>query len=159
MTQPLPRRTPLQNNPVGSLVGEVMEEKRKERLEEKARQVPKRRNPFIVPLLIALCSAIWIAPSLMPPREPALSAATLEQGAKLTLYLASLKVKNYLATHQRLPATLTLAGVDTTGIGYVRSSDSVFELSTRVQGSRMVYRSTVPDSVFLGPNLRLRGIS
>jgi len=68
-------------------------------------------------------------------------------------------VKNYHATHRRLPPTLSQAGVDTTGIGYVRSSDSAFELSTRVQGSRMVYRSTIPDSVFLGPNLRLRGIS
>jgi hypothetical protein len=159
MTEPLQRRTPLANNPVGSLVGEFMEEKRKERQEEKARQVPRKRNPFIVPLLVALCSAIWIAPSLMPPREPVLSPATLEQGAKLTLYLASLKVKNYHATHNRLPPTLTQAGVDTTGIGYVRSSDSVFELSTRVLGSRLVYRSTLPDSLFLGSNLRLRGIS
>src|SRR5688500_264104 len=159
MTQPLPRHTPLANDPVGSLVGEFMEEKRKERLEEKARQVPRKRNPFIVPLLVALVSAIWIAPSLMPPREATLSPATIEQGAKVTLYLASLKVKHYLATHKRLPPTLSQAGVDTTGIGYVRSSDSVFELSTRVQGARLVYRSTLPDSVFLGPNLRLRGIS
>jgi len=159
MTQPLPRHTPLANDPVGSLVGEFMEEKRKERQEEKARQVPKKRNPFVIPLLVTLCAAIWIAPSLMPPREPTLSAATLENGAKLTLYLASLKVKNYHATHRRLPPTLSQAGVDTTGIGYVRSSDSAFDLSTRVQGSRMVYRSTIPDSVFLGPNLRLRGIS
>ena len=147
------------NDPVGSLVGEFMEEKRKERQEEKARQVPKKRNPFVVPLLVALCAGIWIAPSLMPPREAVLTQATLENSAKLTLYLTSLRIRSYLATHKRLPPTLAQAGADTTGITYVRSSDSVFELSTRVQGTRLVYRSTLPDSVFLGPTLRVRGIS
>ena len=159
MTQPLSKRTPIANDPVGSLVGEFMEEKRRERQEEKARQVPKKRNPFLVPLLMALCAAIWVAPSLMPPREPVLTQETLENSAKLTLYLASIRVRSYLDTHKRLPPTLAQAGVDTTGLSYVRTSNSVFELSTRVQGTRLVYRSTIPDSVFLGPNLRVRGIS
>ena len=153
------RRTPLSTDPVGSLVGEFMEEKRKERQEEKARQAPKKRNPFMMPFLIVLCLAVWIAPSLMPPREPVLTPEILEQGARLNLYLASLRVREYHVSHQRLPATLTQVGVDTTGILYVRSSDSVFELVTRVQGARMVYRSSLPDSVFLGANLRIRGIS
>ena len=95
----------------------------------------------------------------MPPREPVLSQETLEQGAKLTLYLASLRVRSYLETHKRLPPNLAQAGVDSVGIGYVRASDSIFELSTRVQGTRLVYRSTLPDSVFLGPHIRIRGIS
>ena len=136
-----------------------MQERRKELQEEKARQVPKKRNPFVLPLLVVLCAAVWLAPSLMPPREPVLTPETLAQGARLNLYLASLRVREYHATHQRLPASLAQVGVDTTGILYVRSSDSVFELVTRVQGSRMVYRSTLPDSVFLGANLRIRGIS
>ena len=55
------------NDPVGSLVGEFMEEKRKERQEEKARQVPKKRNPFVVPLLVALCAGIWIASTSRSP--------------------------------------------------------------------------------------------
>lgn len=156
---PLPNRTPIANDPVGSLVGEFIEEKRREKQEEKARQVPKKRNPFVVPFLIALCSAVWIAPSLMPPREPVLTQDTLEQGAKLTLYLASLRVREYQDTYKRLPPNLAQAGVDSTGIGYTRASESVFELSTRVQGSRLVYRSSLPDSVFLGPQIRLRGIS
>ena len=51
------RRTPLATDPVGSLVGEFMEEKRKERQEEKARQTPRKRNPLVVPFLLALCLA------------------------------------------------------------------------------------------------------
>jgi hypothetical protein len=156
---PLPKRTPLANDPVGSLVGEFMEEKRREIQEEKARRLPKKRSPFVIPLMIVLCAFVWIAPSLMPPREPPIPQQTLEQSAKLTLYLASIRVKGYLDSHKRLPPNLTQAGVDSTGIEYARTSESIFELSTRVQGTRIVYRSSVPDSVFLGPKLRIRGMS
>ena len=156
---PLPRRTPLANDPVGSLVGEFMEARQKEHQEENARQIGKKRDPFWIVFLLALCSAIWIAPSFIPSREPTLSQATLEQGAKLTLYLASLRVREYLETNSRLPASLPQAGVDSAGINYLRNSRTVFELSTQVQGTRLLYRSTMPDSVFLGPNLRIPGIS
>lgn len=159
MSQPIPKRTPLATDPVGSLVGEFMEEKRREIKEEQARRAPKKRNPLVLPLMIVLCAFVWIAPSLMPPREPPISQYTLEQSAKITLYLASIRVKEYTETHRRLPLTLKEAGVDSTGINYTRSSDSVFELATRVQGTRVVYRSSVPDSAFLGPQLRIRGIS
>lgn len=159
MSQPLRKKTPLANDPVGSLVGEFMEEKRREIQEEKARQVPKKRNPVVVPLMIVLCAFIWIAPSLMPPREAPVAPGTLENSAKLTLYLASTRVKSYLDKHKRLPPNLFQAGVDSTGIEYLRSSPLTFELSTRVQGTRVVYRSFLPDSVFLGSRLRIRGIN
>jgi hypothetical protein len=159
MSHPLPKRTPLANDPVGSLVGEFMEEKRREIQEEKARRVPKKRNPLVIPLMIVLCAFVWIAPSLMPPREQPIAQHTLENSAKLTLYLASIRVKQYVVAHKRLPPNLTQAGVDSTGIEYTRSSNAIFELATRVQGTRVVYRSSIPDSVFLGPNLRIRGIS
>jgi hypothetical protein len=152
-------RTPIANDPVGSLVGEFIEEKRKEQEEEKARQKPRKRSPFLVPLLVGLCLAVWMAPSLMPPREATVAPETMERSARLTLYLSSLKVREYLATQKRLPENLIQAGVDTTGIEYWRSTNTVFGLATRVQGTRMVYRSTLPDSVFLGANLRVRGIS
>ena len=134
-----------------------MEEKRREREEEKVRETRRKRNPLLVPFLIAVCAAVWTVPSLVVPPEPVLSQETLEQGAKVTLYLASIRVKSYLETHKRLPLNLAEAGVDSTGIVYLRHSDSAFGLSTRVQGSRLVYRSTLPDSVFLGPDLRIRG--
>ena len=155
----LPKLTPVATDPVGALVGEFVLEKKKELEEEKARQASRKRSPLVVPFLTLICLAIWIAPSLMPPREPPLTQETLEQSARLTLYLASLRVREYHDTHKRLPANLTQAGVDTVGMVYSRNNNSAFELSTRVQGTRLVYKSTLPDSVFLGPNIRLRGIS
>jgi hypothetical protein len=157
MPEPSPRSTPLANNPVNSLVGEFIEEKRREIADEKARRVKPKRSPFVIPFLAALCLTVWIAPSLMPPREPTLTPDTIEQGARVTLYLASLRIRQYQNVNHRLPNTLTEAGVDTTGITYWKSTNSAFELSTRVQGTRMVYRSSMPDSVFLG-TIRLRGI-
>ncbi len=154
-----PKLTPVASDPVGALLGEFVEEKKKEQKEEKARQSARKRSPLVVPFLAVLCLAIWIAPSLMPAREEPLTQETLEQSARLTLYLASLRVRGYHDTHKALPANLTLAGVDTAGIEYSRMADSVYELSTRIQGTRLVYRSTLPDSVFLGPNLRIKGIS
>ena len=154
-----PKLTPVAADPVGALVGEFVQEKKKELQEEKARMAARKRSPLLVPLLVLVCLAIWIAPSLMPPREEPLAPEVLEKGARLTLYLASLRVRGYLNTHKRLPANLTQAGVDTAGISYLRTTNSVYELSTRVQGARLVYRSTLPDSVFLGPNLRIKGIS
>ena len=151
------KRTPLANDQVGALVGEFIEEKRREIKEEKARAAPKKRSPFVVPLLIVLCLAVWIAPSLMPPRHPVVPPETIERGARLNLYLASLRIRQYLALHKQLPATLMQAGLDTAGLTYSRHDNSVFELSTQVLGSRMVYRSTQPDSLFLGAD-RIRGI-
>ena len=159
MPPSLPSRTPIANDPVESLVEEFMKEKRKELLDDTARTPPRKRQGFVTPLLIAVCVAIWTAPSFIPRHEPVLSQETLGQGAKLTLYLASMRVRNYLETHKQLPVNLNQAGVDSAGIEYFRSTDSLFELSTRVQDSRLVYRSKLSDSLFLGPNLRIKGIS
>ena len=53
------KRTPLSTDPVGALVGEFIEEKSREIKEEKARLAPKKRNPFVLPLLLVLCAAVW----------------------------------------------------------------------------------------------------
>ena len=154
----LSKPTPIGNDPVASMVGEFLEAKKKEREEEKAKFAPRKRNPFVLPFLTTLVLAIWIGPSFMMPREPALTIETMEQGARMNVYLASLRVREYRAKHKRLPLTLTEASVDTTGLLYSRSSESVFELSTRVQGTKLTYRSTMPDSVFLA-GTGLRGIN
>jgi hypothetical protein len=151
------KRTPISTDPVGALVGEFIEEKRREIKEDKDRQRPRKRSPLVVPLLIVLCAAVWIAPSLMPPRNPVIAPETIERGARLTLYLASLRIRQYESLHQQLPAHLSQAGVDTIGLTYSRHGGSVFELSTYVMGSNMVYRSTQSDSAFLGTD-RIRGM-
>ena len=142
------QRPALPADPVGSIIGELMEARA---------AASHRRNLVVLPLLVAACVAAWAAPALVPPQAEALTPATVENGARLNLYLASLQVREYLATHRTLPATLDEAGGASTGIAYVRGAGSYFELSTTALGARMVYRSSVPDSVFLGRQ-RVRGI-
>lgn len=151
--------TPVAVDPVGALVGEFVQERKKEQQAEKSRQASRKRSPLVLPLLAVVCLAIWIAPSVMLPREEPLTQETLEHGARLTLYLASLRVREYLDAHKRLPTNLTQAGLDTVTIAYSRRTDSIFELSMRVNGASLVYNSTLPDSLFLGPNIRIKGIS
>ena len=142
------QRPALPTNPAGSIIGAL----------RGARAAASgKRNVFVLPLLVAACVAAWAAPALVPPRTEALTPAIVENGARLNLYLASLQVREYLAAHRKLPATLDEAGGSSTAIDYVRGAGSHFELSTTALGARMVYRSPVPDSVFLGRQ-RVRGI-
>lgn len=150
------KRTPLSSDPVGAIVGEFIEERERELKEEKARQAPRKRSPLVIPFLLVLCLAVWVAPSLMPPAGATLAPETIERGTRLNLYLASLRIRQYQTLHRTLPVSLVQAGVDTAGVTYTRHSDS-FELSAQVLGSTVVYRSTQSDSLFLGSD-RIRGI-
>jgi hypothetical protein len=111
----------------------------------------------VLVMATVLCVALWAAPSLVPAREPAISPVTAEQSARLNLYLTSLRVREYRAANKRLPESLAIIGVDSTGLGYSRLTRSEFELSTRVNNTSLVYKSSVPDSVFLGEDLRVEG--
>ena len=101
-----------------------------------------------------LCIGLWVAPSFATPPGPQMTRAAVEQNARLNLYLTSLKVREYIATNHRLPESLGVLGVDSIGIEYSRTR-SQFELVMHVHGRPLVYRSTIPDSVFLGESLRL----
>ena len=105
-----------------------------------------------------LCIGLWVAPSLATPPEPEMTREAAERNARLNLYLTSLKVREYQASNRRLPESLGVLGVDSIGVQYTRSS-SQFELSTRVRGQALVYRSRLPDSTFLGDSLRLTSVN
>ena len=106
-----------------------------------------------------VCVGLWIIPSFVPSREAVMTPEKVEQNARLNLYLTSLRVREYVAANRKLPASLAALGLDPAGVEYSRRAGSVFELSMRVNGLSVVFKSTVPDSVFLGENLRIRGIS
>jgi hypothetical protein len=118
----------------------------------------RRRNVILIAATL-VCIGLWIAPSFAASGEPEMTREAVEQNARLNLYLTSLSVREYVAAHRRLPESLSEAGVDSIGIEYTRGARSEFELSMRVHGRPLVYKSVVPDSVFLGENLRITGIS
>ena len=123
------------------------------------RPSPPLRYNIILVAATLVCIGLWIVPSVVPSREPVLTSERVEQNARLNLYLTSLRVREYVAANRKLPASLAELGVDSIGVGYARGARTEFELSMRVNGMPVVFKSTVPDSVFLGENLRIRGIS
>ena len=118
----------------------------------------QKTHTSVLVLAAVLCVALWAAPAIVPSQEPALSPQAAEQNARLNLYLTSLRVREYIAANRKLPESLAELGVDH-GVEYSRGARTEFELSIRVNGTPVVFKSTVPDSVFLGENLRIHGIS
>ena len=120
-----------------------------------ADQLTQRRRYNITLVSAALlCIGLWVAPSFATPPEPEMTHQALERNARFNLYLASLKVREFLAINRRLPESLGVLDVESTGVEYRRERNQ-FELSVRVNGQSVVYKSTLPDSVFLRENLRI----
>jgi hypothetical protein len=94
----------------------------------------------------------------MPPADAQLSPATIERSARLTIYLASLRIREFQDEQHRLPSSLGEAGIDAAGVDYDRTSDSVFVLTTTLDGTSLRYQSDTADSTFLGPDAGIRGI-
>jgi len=97
---------------------------------------------------------VWILPSFYGPSEERVSPERLEAGARMTLFLASERVRAFERAHGRRPFYLTEAGVDTTGISY-QSTLTKFELSMTTNGERVTYRSAMSNPEFLGATLQV----
>jgi hypothetical protein len=158
MVNPTPRSTtPAQDHAVDALVGEFLAEKRRETQESLALQRRPRRRPVLTAVLLVLCGAAWVAPSLLTRPEPPLSAERQDAGARMHVFLAAQRVFAFQRANGRLPLTLGEAGVDTANVVYWRSTDSVFELWTSLNGDRVSFTSRMNPAEFLGPTFRLLG--
>lgn len=150
-------RSPRPNNEVGALIGEYLAEKKRERAEE-ARQARRQRSrPLVVTILVVLCAVTAALPSFLDERADPLPAERIDTGTRLSVFLASERIRDFQLRTGRLPDNLREAGVDSMGLSYWRSTDSVFELSSDYGGSRVRYHSTAPSGEFLGPALRILG--
>lgn len=144
---------------VGALVGEFLAEQKRQTLELQAIEARrgKKRRPALALTLAALCAIVWVAPSMLGNATVTQSPERLEAGARMTLFLASERIRGHQRAHGRLPATLAEAGVDSTGLSYRARSAEVFELGTEVNGTRITYHSTMHTAAFLGSTLEILG--
>ena len=133
-----------------SLVGEFFIEKKQEReAEARSRRPtpPWRRIASI--LVIVACGATWLVPSLGPRPAPAVSAAREDAGARLTLFLASQRVRDFEQRNGRLPSTATESGISDPRIGYRLTGPNTFTLSMTQEGKRWFLPSTVADTAYM----------
>lgn len=133
-----------------SLVGEFFNEKKQER-EAAARSrrpmPPWRRIASI--LAIVGCAAAWLVPSLGPRPAPAVSAGREDAGARLTLFLASQRVRDFEQRNGRLPNTATESGISDPRIGYRLTGPNTFTLSMTQEGKRWFLPSTAADTAYM----------
>lgn len=148
MTTPA-RPTPKAN--VAALVTEIMEEARKNAEEpaaSKSRLLPSYISAAIV---CALCAWAWIAPPtwLVPQPVAAPSRDYREASARVALALHAQRVEAFRASHGRLPRTKQEVGIASAEIDYLRTDSLAFELSARVDGQPVSYKSSQPRDRYL----------
>lgn len=136
---------------VAAIVGEIMEEQRKNALEpasSKSRFMPS----YVAAILVfALCAWAWIAPPawLVPRPVAAPSREYREASARVALALHAQRIDAYRASHGRLPRSKTEVGIVSDQVSYDRTDSLNFELGSRVDGQPVIYKSSQPRDRYL----------
>ncbi|MGQ0537503.1 MAG: hypothetical protein ACT4R6_01030 [Gemmatimonadaceae bacterium] len=156
MPTPTPLSTRSQGtNVVHSLVGEYLEEVQRDR-EAAARVPPPPRawRRILALAVIAAGVAVWLIPSLgaVPAVPP--TSQQVDAGARMTLFFASQRVREFALTRGRLPATLHEAGVSDSQISYKTTRDDEYTLSLDVGGKRIELPSSAADSAYIRDAVR-----
>src|SRR5688572_3921557 len=131
MTTPA-RPTPKAN--VAAIVGEIMEEQRKNAehtAPSQSRFVPSYVAATVV---FAMCAWAWLAPPawLVPRPVGAPSREYREASARVALALHAQRIEAYRASHGRLPHSKQDVGILGDQISYDRTDSLTFELGSRV---------------------------
>jgi len=148
MTTPA-RPTPKAN--VAALVTEIMEEARKN-AEQPAPSKPRRIPSFILAgLVIGMCAWAWTSPPawLVPKPVAAPSREYRDASTRVALALHAQRIEAYRASHGHLPRTKQEVGIASEQISYDRSDSTSFELTARVDGQLVSYKSSQPRDRYL----------
>ena len=143
-----------------SLAGEYLTEKKEEREEAAKRNKPRRAwRHFIAIALIVACGAVWLVPSLGTRPAPAVSAARMDASARLTLFLASQRVREFERRNRRLPTTAEQSGISDHRITYRLTGPDAFTLSLQQGGRQWNLQSSMADSTYMRDALTRLGVS
>jgi len=158
-TAPRPGRRPL-DPIVHSLVGEFLTEQKEEREAAARSKRPPRPWRRIASIsAIVACGAVWLVPSLGTRPAPEMSAERQDASARLTLFLAAQRVREFEQKNARLPASLGQAGVTDSRISIRRMGEREFSLTLVHDGRHWDLPSTTADSAYLGAALTRLGIT
>ena len=148
MTTPA-RPTPKVN--VAALVTEIVEEARRNAEEpapSKSRVIP---SYVAAGLVFALCAWAWVAPPawLVPRPIAAPSRNYREASTRVALALHAQRVEAFRSSRGYLPRSKQEVGIDSDQIVYVVTDSLTFQLSARVDGETITYRSSQPRDRYL----------
>jgi hypothetical protein len=109
---------------------------------------------LVVLLVLAFSPPAWI----LPPPQPAPTAAEREASIRFSMFLQAQQVEHFRNTRGRLPATLGEAGTPLPGIQYLVQSATAYQLRSTTDNS-IAYNSTDSLHAFLGESMALLGPS
>lgn len=106
----------------------------------------------VVGTIVLVLQPVWlVGPDAPPPESPAVATASL----RLTLVRERGRVLAYQERFGRLPQTLTDAGVETSGLEYVRVGTTDFRMQARLGDSLLTLRATDSVGAFLGNTIKV----
>jgi hypothetical protein len=158
MAPPTPRNAPEQpDDKVRALVGEYLDERKRETRENAAQDGRRRRSPVLTVFAAIVCAGVWLLPSFAPAVDLAPSPTREDASARMNVFLAAQRVYEYQRANGRLPVDLAQAGVDSTGLTYWRSTDSLFEIRVTAAGEQLAFKSSMHPAAFLGNTFQVLG--
>ena len=141
-----------------TLAGEYLIAKKEEReADARKRRPPRPWRRIASVLAIAACGAVWLVPSLGTRPAQAVSAGRQDASARLTLYLASRRVRAFEERNGRLPTTGVEGGITDARIAYRLTGPNAFALSLNQGGQRWLLPSTLADTSYLHDAMRRLG--
>lgn len=139
-------------------MGEYLTEKKEEREAAARRTGPARAWRRIASIAaIVACGVVWLMPSLGTQPTQSISAERTDASARLTLYLASRRVRAFEESQGRLPNTASESGITDRRITYRLTDTSAFSLSMSDGLRRWVLASTEADTAYLHDAMRRLG--
>ena len=133
-----------------ALVDEFLDEKRREAPSDASSRIGRGRA-YLLGAVAAICAAAWLVPYPTSADDATSNPVVQAAGARITVFLAASKVRDFRTRHTRLPATLAEAGVTDASLEYAAGRDTLFTVRTLAGGEQIVYDSRHP------PHSVLRG--
>lgn len=115
-------------------------------------ELPQSRAPFWIAmgLLIAALTAILVVqPAWLFPKPPQESSELQTASLRVRMYVEIDRIEQFRSANGRLPATLTEAGADTSGLRYNAGGDS-YSLEGTNRNVTLTYTSSQSPKDFLG---------
>lgn len=135
----------------------VVNRERERAVERRSLPVARRTGAVVLVVCILAWGGLaytWLGkPAWLFPADPVTGLTEPEKEARLRfgLYLQRERVLDFLATHRRLPASLSEAGDVEAGVEYLVSGDSTFLVSILVRDSVITLNESQPADELLKP--------
>ena len=136
---------------------DVVQNEKEKRTTQPVPILPPSRAPFwiVMGALIAVLAGILVLqPEWLFPRVPAEGQEIREASLRVRMYVEIDRIERYRSANSHVPATLSEAGADTTGLTYNAGADG-YSLEGRNDGMTLTYTSSQSPKDFLGTSYQL----